>query len=135
MDPSQASLCLCVVNCNLVHHYPCPRLWSELLVHSNQPYASQSQSPVEHHVCLEYIPGVHTPRAPYIMALFGTKKICASASDYLCKHSIMKCKWNKAYAVDINGDSTVVISRPPDIIGPEVIDINFVKRITYFEHA
>jgi hypothetical protein len=26
-------------------------------------------------------------------------------------------KWNKAFAVVINGDSTVVIARPPDIIG------------------
>jgi hypothetical protein len=44
-------------------------------------------------------------------------------------------KWNKAFAVVINGDSAVVVARPPDIIGQEAIDINFVKRITYFEHA
>jgi hypothetical protein len=44
-------------------------------------------------------------------------------------------KWNKAFAVVVNGDSTVVVARPPDIIGQEAIDINFVKRITYFEHA
>ena len=40
-------------------------------------------------------------------------------------------KWNKAFAVVVNGDSTVVVARPPDIIGQEAIDINFVKRITY----
>jgi hypothetical protein len=44
-------------------------------------------------------------------------------------------KWNKAFAVVVNGDSIVVIARPPDIVGQEEIDINFVKRITYFEHA
>ena len=38
------------------------------------------------------------------------------------------------FAVVINGDSAVVVARPPDIIGQEAIDINFVKRITYFEH-
>ena len=41
------------------------------------------------------------------------------------------------YAVVINGngDSTVVVARPPDIIGQEVIAINCVKWIIYFEHA
>jgi len=44
-------------------------------------------------------------------------------------------KWNKSFAVVVNVDSTLVVARPPDIIGQEAIDINFVKRITYFEHA
>ena len=44
-------------------------------------------------------------------------------------------KWNKAFALVVNGDSIVLVARPPDIVGQQDIDINFVKRITYFEHA
>ena len=44
-------------------------------------------------------------------------------------------KWNKAVALVVNGDSIVLIARPPDIVGQQDIDVNFVKRITYFEHA
>jgi hypothetical protein len=44
-------------------------------------------------------------------------------------------KWNMAFAVVINGESVVVVMRPKDIVGHDEIDINFVKRITYFEHA
>ena len=29
----------------------------------------------------------------------------------------------------------MLVSRPPDIVGQQDIDLNFVKRITYFEHA
>lgn len=92
MDPSQASLLMCR-ELQSGSHYPCRRLSSKLLVHSNQPYASQR--PVEHHVCLEY------PRAPCIMALFWTKKICAS--DYLWKHFIMRIEtdhFNKLVGAD-----------------------------------
>jgi hypothetical protein len=44
-------------------------------------------------------------------------------------------KWNKSFALVVNGDSIVLVARPPVIIGQQDIDINFVKRITYFEHA
>jgi hypothetical protein len=44
-------------------------------------------------------------------------------------------KWNKAFAVVVNGDSVVVVARPPDVVEREKIDINYVKRISYFEHA
>ena len=60
----------------------------------------------------------------------GDKSIAELRSEYPQIY-----KWNKAFAVVINGDSTVAVARPPDIIGQEAIDINFAKRITYFEHA
>jgi hypothetical protein len=59
----------------------------------------------------------------------GDESIAELRSEYLQIY-----KWNKVFAVVINGDSTVVVATPPDIIGQEAIDINFVKRITYFEH-
>jgi hypothetical protein len=44
-------------------------------------------------------------------------------------------KWNKAFAVVVNGDSVMVVTRPPDAVRREEIDINYVKQISYFEHA
>ncbi len=44
-------------------------------------------------------------------------------------------KWNKSFALVVNGDSILLVIRPPDIVGQQDIDINFVKRISYFEHV
>jgi hypothetical protein len=60
----------------------------------------------------------------------GGESIAELQSDYPQIY-----KWNKAFSVVVNGDSIVVVAMPPDIVGQEEIDINFVKRITYFEHA
>jgi hypothetical protein len=58
------------------------------------------------------------------------ESIAELRSDYLQIY-----KWNMAFAVVINEESVVVIARPKDIVGHDEININFVKRITYFEHA
>ena len=48
----------------------------------------------------------------------GDESIAELRSEYLQIY-----KWNKVFAVVINGDSTVVVATPPDIIGQEAIDI------------
>ena len=43
--------------------------------------------------------------------------------------------WNKIYAIVASGDSNILVSRPRNMAVEEIVDAEFVKRITYLERV